>query len=133
MVRDAEGPWGLPDWWDALANELFDDVFICARTATSTALATVAPLVPNSGVLGLAHAALALARNPQVVVLPDALPRPEVLRALVGFPDADVVQLSEESILPARFHRRCLKPLERAVCKGAAGLPPGLRVGRLEG
>lgn len=140
VVRDSPGPWGLPDWWAALAGELFDDVFFCAPEADPTALATVSPLASPAGLLGLIHAALVASRNPRVVILPNTLPGPEVLRALALDPaDADVLQLQPEakeqqpSLLPARFNRRCLRPLERAMGRGEDGLPAGLRIRRLSG
>lgn len=139
LVRDSPGPWGLPGWWAGLAGELFDDVFICAPEVFPTALAAISPLVPDGSALGAVHAALVLARISRVVVLPGILPGPDVLRALAGDPtDADVVLFrqndeTEPALLPARFHRRCLKPIERALARGEDGLPAGLRVRRLEG
>jgi len=140
MLRDSPGPWGLPDWWVGLAGELFDDVFICTPGAIPHALATVSPLLPHGAVLGFVHAALVVARNPRVVVLQGTLPGPEVLVPLAQDPaDADVILPGplpgeqEPPLLPARFNRRCLRPLERALRKGEEGLPAGLRVRRLEG
>lgn len=123
----------MPGWWAELSGELFDDVFILAPVAYPTALAAVAPLAPDSGPLGAVHAALVLARAEQVVVLPEALPTPELLRALAQEPgnDADVVLLAGDQERPARLHRRCLKPVERALARGETGLPAGLRVKRL--
>ena len=137
MVRHSAGPWGLPDWWAGLADELFDDVFICSPEAYPTVLATVSPLAPDGGPLATVHAALALARAPLVVVLPETLPAPALLEALAREPgEADVVlpaadQSPRSELLPGRFHRRCLKPLERALHGGEGSLPAGLRVKRL--
>jgi len=111
----------------------FDDLLVCcARPPLQLHLGVrlVAPLLPGGGSLPAIHAALVMARQDLLLcVLPAASLTPEDLQPLKEHPDiADVVALSGD-LLPARFRRCCIKPLERELIRPTSGrLPRGLRV-----
>lgn len=114
----------------------FDDLLVCcARPPLLLHLGVrlVAPLVPGTGPLPNIHAALVMARQDLLLcVLPAASLTPEDLQPLKEHSDtADVVALSGD-LLPARFCRGCIKPLERHLMRQSPGpLPRGLHVTRV--
>jgi len=116
----------------SLATEL-EEVLLAAPTLNGLPalphVARVASVHRARGLAGALHAALAVARSPELLAVAAARPVSlEALRRLAAAPAAGNVLLLEDAPLPGRYRRGCLGPLTRALAAGEGELAVLARV-----